>query len=86
MIKHYSAAATLTVEQAAAILGIGRGTAYEAIRSGKLPSIRLARRLLVPTNALAQLLGSSVESLAANVEALRAKTPEALAPASTGRQ
>jgi excisionase family DNA binding protein len=49
---------TYTVEEAAALLGIARGTAYEAARDGSLPTIRLGRRLLVPRARLAELLGN----------------------------
>jgi excisionase family DNA binding protein len=51
---------TLTVEEAAGILGVSRGTAYEAVRSGELPSVRLGRRLLIPRARLLQLLGEPV--------------------------
>lgn len=48
---------TLTIEEAAAALGISRGTAYQAAREGRLPTIRIsARRLVVPRHALEQPL------------------------------
>lgn len=47
---------TLTVEEAAHLLGISRGLAYELARSGKLPVIRLGRRLLIPRVALERML------------------------------
>lgn len=47
---------TVTVEEAGSYLGISRGSAYEAARNGDLPSIRVGRRLLVPTAALRRLL------------------------------
>jgi excisionase family DNA binding protein len=47
---------TLTVEETAALLRIGRGTAYAAIRDGSLPSIRVGKRILVPAAALDRLL------------------------------
>jgi excisionase family DNA binding protein len=47
---------TLTVEEAAATLGISRAFAYEAVRRGDIPSIRIGRRVLVPQAALARLL------------------------------
>lgn len=47
---------TITVEEAAQVLGIGRGTAYEAARRGELPTLRIGRRLLVPLAVLDQLL------------------------------
>ena len=39
---------TLTVEEAAASLGISRASAYEAVRRGEIPAIRIGRRILVP--------------------------------------
>ena len=47
---------TLSVEEAAHVLGIGRGLAYELARSGELPVIRLGRRLLVPRAQLEAML------------------------------
>lgn len=48
---------TLTVEEAADVLGIGRTLAYEAVRRGDIPSIRVGKRRLVPRGALDQFLG-----------------------------
>ena len=47
---------TLSVEEAAATLGISRAFAYEAVRRGEIPSIRIGRRVLVPHAALNRLL------------------------------
>ncbi len=49
-------AATLTVEEAATLLGVGRVTVYEAIRRGEMPAIRLGKRILVPRAALQRML------------------------------
>jgi excisionase family DNA binding protein len=49
---------TLTVEEAAAVLSISRSLAYEAVRTGEIPSIRVGRRVLVPTAALNRLIGA----------------------------
>lgn len=48
---------TYSVEQAAALLGISRGKAYECVRTGKLHAVPLGRRLVVPAHALDGLLG-----------------------------
>jgi|AP45_3_1055517.scaffolds.fasta_scaffold108014_2 excisionase family DNA binding protein len=48
----------LTVSEAAELLKIGRSCAYEAIRNGQLPVIRMGRRILVPRAALERLLES----------------------------
>jgi excisionase family DNA binding protein len=47
---------TLTVEQAAGILGISRGLAYELAARGEIPCLRLGRRIVVPRAALAKML------------------------------
>jgi excisionase family DNA binding protein len=39
---------TITVTEAARLLGISRTTAYEAARRGELPTRRLGHRLVVP--------------------------------------
>jgi excisionase family DNA binding protein len=48
---------TLTVEEAAKVLRIGRSAAYDAARTGELPTIRIGRSLRVPRHRLEQLLG-----------------------------
>lgn len=48
---------TLTIEEAAALLGLGRSAAYEAARRGQIPTRRLGRRLIVPVPALLGWLG-----------------------------
>ena len=48
--------ATLTIEEAAEILGIGRSSAYQAARTGEIPTLKIGRRLLVPRVALERLL------------------------------
>jgi excisionase family DNA binding protein len=47
----------MTVEETAARLGISRPTAYEAVKTGSIPSIRIGRRVLVPIAALERLFG-----------------------------
>lgn len=49
--------ATISVERAAAVLGIGRTAAYEAARRGEFPTRRLGRRIVVPVPALLEWLG-----------------------------
>ena len=50
---------TITVEETAKRLGIGRNTAYEAVKRGDIPSIRIGRRILVPTKALERKLSEA---------------------------
>lgn len=50
---------TLSVEQAAEIVGVGRNAAYRAAHSGDIPAFRVGRKLRVPTAALLRLLAVS---------------------------
>ncbi|MFN2504603.1 MAG: helix-turn-helix domain-containing protein [Acidimicrobiales bacterium] len=43
---------TVSVEEAAALLGISRALAYELVRRGDLPCLRLGRRVAIPRKAL----------------------------------
>jgi len=47
----------LTVPEAAEILHISNGLAYEGVRSGEIPALRVGRRFIVPVRQLATLLG-----------------------------
>lgn len=51
---------TYTVDEAAELLGIGRNGAYEGVRSGQIPSIRIGKRILVPKAALERMLAGDV--------------------------
>jgi len=50
---------TLSVEEVASLLGLGRTATYEAARRGEIPSRRLGRRVIVPVPALLEWLGIS---------------------------
>lgn len=53
---------TMSVPEAGKLLGLSRGSAYQAARRGDLPTLRVGRRLLVPTDALRALLtGTSTQ-------------------------
>ena len=48
---------TISIAEAARVLGIGRNFCYELARTGQLPVIRLGvRRLVVPVGALEKML------------------------------
>lgn len=51
--------ATITVDEAAAVLGIDRSTAYAAVHNGDLPHIRIGRRILVPVPKFLRMFQSS---------------------------
>lgn len=48
----------VTVNEAALMLRISRGAAYEAAKRKQIPTIRIGRRLLVPLAALERMLAS----------------------------
>ena len=45
-----------TIAETAKLLSLSRGLAYQLAREGKLPVIRLGKRLVVPKVALSRLL------------------------------
>lgn len=49
--------ATVSVEEAAALLGISLGSARKAVRNGEVPALRLGSRWLVPVPKLLAMLG-----------------------------
>lgn len=51
---------TLTVKEAAVLFGIGRNQVYEAVKKGKIPSIRFGRKILLPRIQIAQMLQSTI--------------------------
>jgi excisionase family DNA binding protein len=57
--------ATYTVEEAAAKIGLGRGSTYDAIRRGEIPSIRFGKRILIPKAALERILAGTAPKPAA---------------------
>jgi len=69
---------TLTVEQAAEVLGVGRSTAYELVRTGDLRCIRLRRRIVVPVAHLAECLGVDGDAV---WDTLSAGAPAPVSPA-----
>ena len=47
---------TVTVSEAAALLGISRALAYELVAREEIPAIRLGHRIVVPTHRLLDLV------------------------------
>lgn len=50
---------TLSIDEVASVLGLGRTAAYEAARRGDIPSRRLGRRVIVPVPAFLDWLGAT---------------------------
>jgi len=49
----------VSVDEVAAMLGLSRAKAYEAVRLGEIPSVRIGRRILIPRHRLEQLLNGA---------------------------
>ena len=58
-MSNHSDPLVLTAVETARLLRIGRGTVYEYIRCGSIPSIRIGRRILVPRAALERMLSEA---------------------------
>ena len=52
---------TYKVEELAPILGIGRNSAYELVRSGQIRSVRIGRTYRIPREALEDYLRKASE-------------------------
>ena len=50
---------TLRVDELMPILNIGRNTAYELIRYGKIHSVRIGKQLRIPKQALIDYLSNN---------------------------
>ena len=46
----------LSVDELTKILGIGRNTAYDLIRCGKIRSVRIGHKIRIPKDSLLQFL------------------------------
>jgi excisionase family DNA binding protein len=64
----------LTVEEAGRILRIGRSAAYNAARSGELPTVRIGRSVRVSKHALAAMLGLNGETPRTSLPSARKTT------------
>ena len=49
---------TFSVPETARILGIGRHSAYQAVRCGAIPSLKIGKRILVPRQAVERMLAA----------------------------
>lgn len=79
---------TMRVEEAAGLLGISRGLAYELVNRGELPALRLGRRLVVPISALEDLVAGVGKAGPATASSTKAHAEETASNGSrsTGRR
>jgi excisionase family DNA binding protein len=71
------------------LLGVARTTAYESVRRGEIPAVRLGQRLVVPKSAVAEMLGvapKELVSLASPANPPPAPEPARRRPAQRTRQ
>lgn len=54
----------LTVETATRLLNIGKSTTYDLIRAGRLRSVKIGRRRLVPREAIREMITALSEDSA----------------------
>jgi len=47
---------TISVDELASVLDVARSTAFEAVRRGDVPAIRVGRRIRIPTAGVRRLL------------------------------
>lgn len=52
---------TLTVAQAATLMGVSRQTVYRAHQAGEIPGLKVRSRLVIPTAPLLDALGLAAE-------------------------
>lgn len=58
---------TLTVEEASKIASVGINQMYQAVREGKIPSLRIGRRILIPRRKfIAMLSGEEITQAGEN--------------------
>jgi excisionase family DNA binding protein len=50
---------TLSAKEACEMLGISRGSLYQGIHSGEIPSFRVGRRYVIPRAALERILDAT---------------------------
>jgi excisionase family DNA binding protein len=62
IVEQSASSAVYTVDEAAALLRISRGSAYEAVRAGTIPSVRIGHSLRVPRKALEKMLAGEQEN------------------------
>ena len=75
---------TISVREAAQVLGVGRDAAYDAAARGEIPVLRLGRALRVPVPRLLELLGESYRDAEAGQASPATATVRALTKSSIG--
>ena len=53
---------SVSVEVGGKRLGLSRNATYEAIRRGDIPSLRIGKRIMIPTRALDAMVDTAVDA------------------------
>ena len=53
---------TYSVDEAAEALGVSRASAYEAVRRGEIPHIKIGKRILIPRSFLQSLTKKGIQA------------------------
>ncbi|MFE9328563.1 helix-turn-helix domain-containing protein [Nocardia sp. NPDC052278] len=56
ILQHLLNEPTVSVPDAARLLGVGRSTVYAAVKSGEVPAIRVGNRVRIPSRWIRQML------------------------------
>ena len=56
-MRDSTARMTYAVEEVAVLVGVSRTTMYELVAAGRVPSVRLGRRIVILRPAIRELLG-----------------------------
>lgn len=50
---------TMSVREAAEVLGVGRNTLYDAVARGEIPCVRIGHRVLIARRTVDELVGGA---------------------------
>jgi len=64
-----------SVTELATILGVGKNTAYRAVQTGQIPSVRIGKRYLIPRNVINEMLGTLEKEKPTEAPAIPVQVP-----------
>ena len=64
MTERHVESAVMSVEEAAEILGVSRNTAYEAVKRGEIPTMRIGRLIKVLRRPFMRMVGADRDQVA----------------------
>ncbi len=64
MTERHVESVVMSVEEAAEILGVSRNTAYEAVKRGEIPTMRIGRLIKVLRRPFMRMVGADQDQVA----------------------